>query len=210
MTTGTGPQLPQEGCLVRLLNVREHVRSVRMSLRNIDAGEAFGLFFLFGIGLLVSGILWWEFDLMSTWTFSQGLRQETAGTVNTLATRVNNLQVAMLMVAAIATSFTILPSVVEFIAPVVVNPLMLLALRVSITFDYITDWDRSWAFTANWSIVQDWGFIGHVLCAMLWNLMASLLFQGFAIICLVACITCVLTIIGGGGRRPAARVIEVE
>lgn len=196
-----------QSCVARLLDVRFFVLAARNSMRQAEPASALFMLFAFGlVGLLLTPV-YVTFDLNSTWTFTTGLRTVAEPAINQMAAQTESLlqlSVGALMAGVILTSFTLLPSLFELAFPSVSHPLLSLILWLSITFDYITDWQKSWDLVGTWVSNPVGRFLITVpLCAFF-----SVFVQALLIISITVVIFAVIALVSGGKRQAEAVIIR--
>ena len=115
-----------------------------------------------------------------------------------------HMSIGALLTGIILTSFTLLPSLFELAFPTVTHPLLSLILWGSITFDFITDWSKTWDLVGTWITHPAMRFLISVpLCAFF-----SVLVQALLVICLTVVIFGVITLVSGGRRQTEAIIIQ--
>jgi hypothetical protein len=200
----------QSGRLEAMLDTIALMRATRRGFGGLDGGAS--LLFL-GISLvagLAIGVLWYHYDLMSTFSFSQGIRYDTSLTASAVARAGAGLGIGSLTASAIIIGFTLLPSLLELIAPRVVHPGVLLMLKISVAFDFITDWPTIHAGVAGWSAIDQMGgpqWIYELVATFFAVLFVSIGLQVLLIFCVTVAAVCVLNIVGLG-RMAQVRTVD--
>jgi len=194
-------------CVARLLDVRSYVIAARQSMRHAEPAAALFMIAVFGLISLVLTPIYLTFDLSSTWTFTTGLRDATSPAIigmTSQAEGILHMSIGALLTGIILTSFTLLPSLFELAFPTVTHPLLSLILWGSITFDFITDWSKTWDLVGTWITHPAMRFLISVpLCAFF-----SVLVQALLVICLTVVIFGVITLVSGGRRQTEAIIIQ--
>lgn len=194
-------------CVARLLDVRSYVIAARQSMRHAEPAAALFMIAVFGLISLVLTPIYLTFDLSSTWTFTTGLRDATSPAIigmTSQAEGILHMSIGALLTGIILTSFTLLPSLFELAFPTVTHPLLSLILWGSITFDFITDWSKTWDLVGTWITHPAMRFLISVpLCAFF-----SVLVQALLVICLTVVIFGVITLVSGGRRQAEAIIIQ--
>ena len=196
---------PRPSCFARMLDTRSYVVAARRAMLTADATTALYMIATFGLIALLLTPLYLSYDLGSTWAFTTGLRAASTEAVGTVTGQIDGflgLSVGALLAGVILTSFTFLPSLFELAFPAVTHPLLNLVLTVSIVFDYITDWGKTWDLTAQWCENPTVHFF------------AAMVLTGFFSVGVQAVLVCCLTVVGfglfsliRGGTRKAEAVI---
>ncbi len=194
-------------CVARLLDVRSYVIAARQSMRHAEPAAALFMIAVFGLISLVLTPIYLTFDLSSTWTFTTGLRDATSPAIigmTSQAEGILHMSIGALLTGIILTSFTLLPSLFELAFPTVTHPLLSLILWGSITFDFITDWGKTWDLVGTWITHPAMRFLISVpLCGFF-----SVLVQALLVICLTVVIFGVITLVSGGRRQAEAIIIQ--
>ncbi len=194
-------------CVARLLDVRSYVIAARQSMRHAEPAAALFMIAVFGLISLVLTPIYLTFDLSSTWTFTTGLRDATSPAIigmTSQAEGILHMSIGALLTGIILTSFTLLPSLFELAFPTVTHPLLSLILWGSITFDFITDWGKTWDLVGTWITHPALRFLISVpLCGFF-----SVLVQALLVICLTVVIFGVITLVSGGRRQAEAIIIQ--
>lgn len=186
-------------------------QAARRGFSNLDTGTAL---FTFALGLIFSlatGAIWWQYDLLSTWKFTQGISgdvQPVADQIAAKASELGDVTLGAFIGGAIVVCITLLPSIVELIAPRVLHPGVQLGLNATILFDFVTDWPTASAIVTNYEPYG--GVIGRVVMTAAVTLMLSLVVQVFFILGITVTIASAMSIIGGGKRSRAAQVMTIE
>lgn len=191
---------PRPSCFARMLDIRSYVLAARRSMAGAAPASTVFMVAVFGLIALCLLPLWIAFDLTSTWAFTTGLRDASAEAVSTVTGQLDGflgLSVGALLAGVILTSFTLLPSLFELAFPAVTHPLLNLVLTVSIVFDYITDWGKTWDLTAQWCENPT----VHFFAAMVLTGFFSVGVQAVLVCCLTVVIFGVLNLMGGGARQ---------
>lgn len=190
------------GCFAAILNPITLNRAARAGVGGLDAGASLFVFAVALLSCLAFGAIWWRYDLLSTWNFTQGIREDVAPQAAAIAGRAADLvrepAVLPLIGGLIGVAITLLPSLVELLAPAVLHPGVQLGLNISILFDFVTDWPVGWALVERAGVPG--GLIGHIVAAVLVTLITSLVVQTFFIMAITALAVSTLNIIGIGRR----------
>lgn len=179
--------------------------AVRRAFGNLDPGAAL---FVFAVGLLYSlatGFIWWKYDLVSTWNFTQGIREDVSGELLFVVDKAAQMGMGVIVGGLVGVAFTLLPSITELIAPRVVHPGVQLLLQISIWFDFVTDWPTAETLVLRWGVPG--GLAGQWAATFLVTLVISLFVQVMFILGVTAVIVSALALVSGG-RRVAAVVID--
>lgn len=205
---------PQQGRLERLLDVISLVRAVRTAFGGMDGGTSLLIFVLALAGALGFGVLTWRYDWTSTYNFTQGIAYGAQDVAYSVAEATGEGADVQMLGGLIVVIITLIPTIVELVAPRVVHPAARAALQLCIGFDFITDWGLGWYAATNWDALAGWGafrFFGEVATAFVVTLAASVFLQVLFVLCVTATVVCALNIVGLSGRvRPAPQVIEVN
>jgi hypothetical protein len=199
----------RQSCVARLLDVRSYVLAARQSMRHAEPASALFMMAVFGLIAAVLTPIYFTFDLSSTWTFTTGLRTAAAPAVNDMTAHAETLlqiSIGATLAGIVFTGFTLLPSLFELAFPTVGHPLLSLVLWLSITFDYVTDWQKTWDLVGTWtgnSVVRF--LITAPLCFFF-----SVFVQALLIICLTVVIFGVLALVGGSARRIEAIIMQQQ
>lgn len=208
------PQAQAQGRLERLLDVISLVRAVRAAFGGMDGGASLLMFVLALAGTLGFGVLTWHYDWTSTYNFTQGIAYGAQDVAYTVAEAAGNGADAEMLGGLIVVIITLIPTIVELVAPRVVHPGARLALQLCIGFDFVTDWGLGWYAATNWDALASWGafrFVGEVATAFVVTLAASIFLQVLFVLCATATIVCALNIVGLSSRvRPTPQVIEIN
>jgi hypothetical protein len=184
-----------------MLDVRGMIIAVRRAMASVDNSTALALIVVFGLIALCLLPIYITFDLTSTWEFTTTIRDGARPVVDDLAPRARTMlgiTLGDLIIGVILTSFTLLPTLIELGFPSVDHPIVNMAVHWSLSFDYISDWPRSWETTGYWADNPAVRFIYTVF----FNLFVSVGVQALLVICVTVILFCVLTIIRGPARSP--------
>ena len=187
-------------CFARMLDIRSYVLAARRSMAGAEPASTVFMVAVFGLIALCLLPLWIAFDLTSTWAFTTGLRAASTDAVGTVTRQLDGflgLSVGAVLAGVILTSFTLLPSLFELAFPAVTHPLLNLVLTVSIVFDYITDWGKTWDLTAQWCENPT----VHFFAAMVLTGFFSVGVQAVLVCSLTVVIFGVLNLMRGGARQ---------
>ncbi len=187
-------------CFARMLDIRSYVLAARRSMAGAEPASTVFMVAVFGLIALCLLPLWIAFDLTSTWAFTTGLRAASTEAVGTVTRQLDGflgLSVGAVLAGVILTSFTLLPSLFELAFPAVTHPLLNLVLTVSIVFDYITDWGKTWDLTAQWCENPT----VHFFAAMVLTGFFSVGVQAVLVCSLTVVIFGVLNLMRGGARQ---------
>lgn len=187
-------------CFARMLDIRSYVLAARRSMAGAEPSSTVFMVAVFGLIALCLLPLWIAFDLTSTWAFTTGLRAASTEAVGTVTRQLDGflgLSVGAVLAGVILTSFTLLPSLFELAFPAVTHPLLNLVLTVSIIFDFITDWGKTWNLTAQWCENPT----VHFFAAMVLTGFFSVGVQAVLVCSLTVVIFGVLNLMRGGARQ---------
>lgn len=199
----TMQQTVQPSGLARILDPVSLNRAARAGFSGLDNGTSLFMFAVAGIFTLAMGAIWWQYDLLSTWHFSQGINADVKPVADIVAQKAAELAEADISVAsfiggAIVVAITLAPSIVELIAPRVMHPGAQLLLNGTILFDFVTDWPTAAGIVSHYH--PPFGFLGRVVTTALVTLSLSLFVQVLFILALTVTITCALNIVGFGNK----------
>lgn len=209
------PTTEQTG-LSRMLDPIDLNRAIRRAFGGLESGPSLMIFTLAGLFTLATGAIWWRYDLMSTWNFTQGIHADVSLQAAAIAAKAGEITsdagVASAIGSLLALTITLLPSIFELIAPRIVHPLAQLALNISILFDLITDWDQASVIQrALWA--EPWlGIVGRTVVTFLIAMVVSVGVQILFILGLTATLVSAWNIItfgrGGSGQNGGYTVIQ--
>ena len=191
---------PRPSCFARMLDTRSYVVAARRAMLTADATTALYMIATFGLIALLLTPLYLSYDLGSTWAFTTALRDGAAPAVGDMTRQLDgwlSVSVGAALAGVILTSFTLLPSLFELAFPAVTHPLLNLVLTVSIVFDYITDWGKTWDLTAQWCENPT----VHFFAAMVLTGFFSVGVQAVLVCSLTVVIFGVLNLMRGGARQ---------
>lgn len=186
-------------------------RAARQGFSGLDSGTSL---LFFGIGLiftLATGAIWWQYDLLSTWHFTQGISgdvQPVADQIAQKAGEYTDVSLGAFIGGAIVVCITLLPSIVEFIAPRVMHPGVQLVLNLSILFDFVTDWPTAAGIISRYEVPG--GYVGRILATAATTLALSLFVQVLFILGVTVTISCALSIVGMGRRGGGQGVTVIQ
>lgn len=204
----------RQGRLERLLDVISLVRAVRQAFGGMDGGASLLIFIIALCGALGFGVLTWRYDLTSTYLFTQGIAygaQDVASTVADVAPA--GLITPEALGGLIVVIITLIPTIVELVAPRVLHPAARMALQICVGFDFVTDWGLGWAAATSWDALDGWGawrFLAEVPTAFVVTLAASIFLQVLFVLCVTACAICAMNIVGLGSRAQPVQVIDMN
>jgi hypothetical protein len=200
-------QTEHQSCAARLLDIRTYVLSARRAMLHAEPAAALFMVFVFGLIALCLLPLYITFDLGSTWTFTTGLRDAAAPAINDVANQAAGwlqISIGAALAGVILTSFTLLPSLFELAFPTVSHPLLSILLWLSITFDYVTDWGKTWDLVGTWTDNPAIHFVGTVaLCAFF-----SVGVQALLVVCVTVVIFGLVALVSGGKRQAEAVIVR--
>lgn len=194
------------GC-ARMLDPITLNLAIRNAFGNLDPGAALLVFVFSLLFSLATGAIWWRYDLMSTWMFTQGIREDVTGEIIYMTDVASNVGLGGIVAGLLALSFTLLPSLTELIAPRVLHPGVQLVLQVSIWFDFVTDWPTAETLVMRWGVPGGW--LGQQVATFLLTLILSLFVQVLFILGVTALIVSIFCIVRGPVRRTRAAIIDV-
>jgi hypothetical protein len=195
---------PRPSCVAQLLDVRGFVLAARQATRQAEPAAALFMVAVFGLIALVLLPVYFTFDLSSTWTFTTGVRAAASPAVSSITSQAEGLlqlSIGAALTGVIFTGFTLLPSLFELAFPTVAHPLLSLILWLSITFDYVTDWEKTWNLVGTWTSNPVVRFIITApLCAFF-----SVFVQALLVVSLTVVFFGLLSLLRGrsGGGPPA-------
>jgi hypothetical protein len=200
-------QAARPSCFARMLDIRSYVLAARRSMQQADPATALYMIAVFGIITLVLLPTWLTFDLASTWNFTTGLRDAAAPSVGDVTGQMDGwlgLSIGTALSSLILTTFTLLPSLFELAFPTVAHPLLTLVLTLSIVFDYVTDWGKTWDLVATWTENPALHFLFTMaLCAFF-----SVGVQAILVCSITVIIFGLITLVRGGARQAQAVIIQ--
>lgn len=186
-------------------------RAVRVAFGGLDTPASLFVFAVSLLFALATGAVWWQYDLLSTWKFSQGVNgdvQPVADIIAQKATQLGDVTLGAFIGGAIVVAITLAPSIVELIAPRVLHPGVQLALNLTILFDFITDAPTAMAIVGRYEVPLGW--FGWALAVTLVTLMLSLIVQILFVLALTAMLTSAANILRLGGRSAMRGVITID
>ncbi len=181
-------------------------KAARAGFTGLDSGTSLLIFAVSLIFSLATGAIWWQYDLISTWKFSQGINADVKPAADMIAQKATELAAADISLGAfiggaIVVAITLAPSIVELIAPRVMHPGAQLLLNGTILFDFVTDWPTASTIVSRYDVPLGW--LGRVLATALVTVALSLFVQVLFILALTVCLTCAINIVRGGGKKQA-------
>lgn len=197
--------------LMAMLDVVSIVQAVRRGMLQLDRGSALLVLLLAGPGALVTGIFTWTKDWLPTWRFANGeppgdygysmdsIAVEAVNSAGALVDVVDglaNISLGVFIGATLAVGVTLLPTIVQFLAPRIIHPVMKLFVDVSIGFDFITDWPAAWEQAGHATMHP----VLRTALTIILVLIYSLLLQSLFVIMLAAFVMAVIVIIAGDRR----------
>lgn len=209
MQTAARTALPTEeqprGCARYLDPISLNI-AVRQAFGSLDPGAALLVFVVAAVFSLATGAIWWRYDLMSTWQFTQGIREDVSGEIVYMTELAGRIGAGAVIGGILAVAFTLLPSLVELIAPRVVHPGVQAALQISIWFDFVTDWPTAETLVLRWGVPGGW--LGQQAATFALTLVLSLFVQVFFILGLTALVVSALCIVRGPAKTARAVIID--
>lgn len=203
--------------LMQMLDVVSLVKAVRNGMAGLDRPSAMLIAVLAGLGALVTGVLTWIVDWLPTWRFANGespgdyaytaeyigvAAVNSAGEMANVVSGLGSLTLGAFIGGCVAVGVTLLPTIVQFIAPRVVNPVAKAAMDISVGFDFITDWPsaamQAAGITTN-PIGQFFITIGLVF-------IYSLFLQSIFVLLLTAFVMAVIILLAGERTAPRRTV----
>lgn len=186
-------------------------RAARISCRGLDPGEALFTFSLGFVFSLATGIVWWLYDLVSTFLFTQGV-SSTAKPIGVMLGEkaggwvgLEEMSLGSFMGGLVVVVITLAPSIMEMIAPRVMHPAAQLGLNVTILFDFITDWPTAAGMIAGHEVPLGW--LGRVIATFLLTLVLSLGVQVLFVFALTVTIASAITLIKGPKAADSQAII---
>lgn len=198
---------PQPSCFARMLDTRSYVLAARRSMAGAEPSAAMYMTLTFGLIALLLLPIYLSYDLGSTWTFTTALRDGAAPAVGDMTRQLDgwlSVSVGAALAGIILTAFTLLPSLFELAFPSIQHPLLNLVLIVSIVFDYVTDWGKTWDLVGTW--VENPA--AHFLATMVACGFFSVGVQAVLACCLTVITFGILSLIRGGTRKIDSVVIN--
>ena len=200
------------GC-ARILDPVTLNQAVIRAFKGLDVGTSLMVFAFSLLMTLVTGAVWWVYDLTSTYSFMLGVAGDTKPAVEATAAaiaKVTDPGVLPVLGALFAVAFTLFPSLVQLVAPRVMHPGAQIAMNVSIVFDFVTDWPTAAKLVAQAGGAPG-GVIGHVFVTALLTLVISLFVQVLFVLSITALIVTGLNIVRmGGSSNGGGGVITIQ
>jgi hypothetical protein len=201
------PAEPPRGCMARMLDPVALNIAVRQAFGRLDPGTALMVFVFSALFTMATGAIWWRYDLMSTWQFTQGMREDVSGEIIYMTDLAERAGAGAIIGGMLALAFTLFPSLVELIAPRVIHPGVQAALQISIWFDFVTDWPTAQTLIQRWGVPGGW--LGEVAATFLLTLVLSLFVQVLFILGVTSTVMAVLCIVRGPVRE-ARRAVVID
>jgi hypothetical protein len=205
--------------IAQLLDVVSLVKAVQQAMLALDRSSALLVFGFTFMGALVTGTLTWIVDWLPTWNFANGedpgsalytassigeAAINNAGAMVNVINGIGSITLGSFIGASIAVGITLMPTIIQFIAPRVIHPVARTAMDASIGFDFITDWPSAAHQAAG---ITD-NPIGQFLATLGLVFVYSLLLQSIFVLFLTACVFSAIVLVSGGAQR--VEVIEAR
>ncbi len=194
-------------CFARMLDVRSYVLAARRSMAHAEPSSALFMVAVFGLITLVLLPIWLTFDLGSTWDFTTGLRDAAAPAVGDVTGQLDGwlgVSVGVALAGFILTAFTLLPSLFELAFPSVAHPLLTLVLTLSIVFDFVTDWGKTWDLVGTWTDNTALQFVFTMpMCAFF-----SVGIQAVLVCSVTVVLFGLIALVRGGARQAQTVIIQ--
>lgn len=174
-------------------------QAARRGFSGLDSGAALFSFAISLIFTLATGAIWWTYDVMSTYKFTQGISGDVQPVADTITRKIaeqGDVSLAAFVGGAIVVCITLLPSIVELIAPRVIHPGVQVLLNITIAFDFITDYPVAAAIVSRYAVPGGW--LGGVVVTSVVTLILSLFVQVLFILGVTVMIASAMSIVGGG------------
>lgn len=188
-------------------------RAARIGFGGLDRGSALFSFILGFIFSWAMGILWWLYDLMSTYYFSQGISADAKPVATSLGESAGELlgsagdiTLASFMGGVVVVAITLAPSIVELLAPRVMHPGAQLALNATILFDFVTDWPTAAGIIAQYNV--PFGWLGQVIATFLLTLVLSLGIQVLFVLAITVTLASAWALLKGPNTGGDAIIIQ--
>lgn len=179
-----------------LLDLPTGINMLNRNLRGIGTGASFVLFLVFSSLLMPLTWFLWTFDLGATWEWTTPWRTAMLGTTT--------LDDVAFFGSLLIWIFNLTPTFMELSFPKIARgiPAIALALKISIGFDYITDWPKMWLTLGEspWfgQFNETVAFLFRLIGCMIGTLFVSMGLQVIVALLVVACIVLIKNIITGG------------
>ncbi|GEM_PF-1647456 len=187
----------RRSCISTMLDLRGIVLAARQACANMEPAVALTLLVGSLLIFLCCLPIYWTWDLSSTWDFMTGMRDQAEpafdGMQRQFERHAGNAA-ASVIVAFLATCFTLLPTFLELVFPSINHPLSNSAVHASIVFDYITDWPRAWSTTDGWTDNP----VSHFIVCVGWTFFVSIFIQAIMVLCVTMFVFCVIGLLRGG------------
>jgi hypothetical protein len=207
--------------LMQMLDVVSLVKAVRNAMIDLDRPSAFGVMIFSFLGTLVTGAYTWVVDWQPTWRFANGqdpseiiytptsVADAMIGNVDAMVGVVNGLATITLgafIGGSLAVGITLLPTIVQFIAPKVMHPMAKTGMDIAIGFDFVTDWPSA-GVQASYITTNP---IGQFLATLGLVFFYSLVLQSFFVLFFAAFAMSVIILLAGDPpkRRVAPQTIN--
>lgn len=200
------------GRLMQMLDVVSLVKAVRNGMYGVDRTTAMVVMVLTGLGSLVTGTLTWIVDWLPTWRFANGEAPQdyaytaanigeaavnSAGAMAGVIGGVGSLTLGAFIGGCVAVGVTLLPTIIQLIAPRVIHPVAKVSMDISIGFDFITDWPSAAMQAANVTTNP----IGQFLATVFLVFVYSLFLQSIFVLFLSAFVMSVVVLLAGEPKR---------
>ena len=205
--------------IMAMLDIVSLVQSVRRGTMSLDRPSALVIWILSGLAAMVTGTLTWIVDWLPTWRFANGespahadysaqsigdAAVSSAASMAQAISGVGAITLASFIGGCIAVGITLLPTIVQFIAPRIIHPVAKTLMDISVGFDFITDWP---AASMQASLLTDHP-IGHLAATIVLVFIYSLLLQSVFVLFLTAFVFSTITLVAGSERRGDAVVVS--
>ncbi len=185
-------------------------QAARQGFGNLDSGAALFSFAISLVFSLATGAIWWVYDVQSTYKFTQGINGDIQPAVNAITNKIaeqGDVSLGAFVGGAIVVCITLLPSIIELIAPRVIHPGVQVLLNVTIAFDFVTDFPTASEIVSRYAVPGGW--LGGIVITSIVTLILSLFVQVLFILGLTVMVSSGLAIVRGGrGSRGGAVIIQ--
>lgn len=193
------------GWMYALLDLPTGIAMIRKNLADLDFFPSFFLLLTFGALLFPLSWFLWTFDLGATWEWTTPWRASMLDSTSSV------IADAGFFAAMLAWIFNLTPTMMELSFPKVARgiPAIALALKVSIIFDFVTDWPKMW------QTMQDiaWFSQFHPSLAFLFRLIATMIgtlfvSMGLQVIVALLLMACLFLFLNMGSQAERGKVIK--
>lgn len=206
-------------CFARLLDIRFFIVAARRMVAECDATVTVVLIIIFAIIGLCLTPIYLTYDLASTWAWATPIRDGAQPKIDDMAysfdqyapagAMVFDMTLGQLVGALVLVGITLLPSLFEVGFPSMRHPLLLILLTAAILFDYVTDFESSWAATAGWSGAENW-LVHFLWTALVFNPFVSIGVQALLVVCSTVVIFGFVRLIGGAAPAVLGEAVVIR